>query len=70
MTSNITYYLNNYIMAINRKRKTNLLIAFERLQKVELKAIAKMQNLSQAELVRRIIQDFLLKFNTENNDQA
>jgi len=55
-------------MAINRKRKTNLLIAFERLQKAELQAIAKMQNLSQAELVRRIIQDFLLKFNVENND--
>lgn len=55
-------------MAINKRRKTNLLIAFERLQKVELKAIAKMQNLSQAELVRRIIQEFLLKFNSENND--
>ena len=55
-------------MAINKRRKTNLLIAFERLQKVELKAIAKMRNLSQAELVRQIIQDYLLKFNKTNND--
>lgn len=50
-------------MALNKKRKTLLLIALERLQKKEIEILAKNQNRSQADLIRKIIQDYLNRLN-------